>query len=486
MDNDTAHLHKSGHYSRERRLGMAWMPGTEGSVCYIRLMMEGRHGGTRAVGSDRLFGLALWVIGAAPATVFLDRALYHPFASPPSDGWGTPRAWEYVNPGRSGLAALGTAALVTLVLARCAHGRPGIGGSPGAGVLAAAFGLYAAPLVSALLTGHGGFGDWWLWLPMALLALLVCAPSYGLAGFLPRVRRVLRVYTWGSLLSLFLIRERVTEANGNGVLNIGWLDGERLGGIAGHPILLAMLAGVALVIEVTPIGRARLWPLHAAMAVAALGLSQSRTGWGAALLGLLLLYCPDRRPALLSRALALSSLPVLGTGLLLLTPGAVDSATSALTSDEVATLHGRTVPWEIGLRAFGQSPLTGWGPRFYHDVGSLSGGAFSHGHSQLIHTLATAGLLGAAALLCFLAIVLRAAHRARRDSCGLTMALSVMTLVFCVTEVPLRSDGLSPNVLLAFLLITVVTITRRGTAELPAPRTQEPALPAASCPVGRT
>lgn len=449
------------------------MQDTEDSICYIGLIMGESCRDTGTGGSDRIFGLALWGVGTAPAVVFLDRVLCHRFADPPQAGWGAPRAWEYVNPGRSGLAAVAAAVIVALVIVRYAYGRRTGAGvpRPGTGVLAAAFGLYAAPLGTALLTGHGGLGDWWLWLPMPLLALLLCAPSYGLADLLPRVRRILRVYTWGSLLSLLLIRERVTEANTGTLLNMGWLDGERLGGIAGHPILLGMLAGVALVIEVTPIRRARLWPLHAAVAMMALGLCQSRTGWGAALLGLLLLYRPGRQPVLFSRPFACSMLAVLGAGLLLLTPGAVAALTGAVASDELATLHGRSVPWEMGLEAFRVSPLTGWGPRFYHDVGSPAGGAFSHGHSQVIHTLATAGLLGAAALFCFLAVLLLAAYRARQASCGLTMSLAAMTLVFCVTEVPLRSDGLSPNVLLSFMLITVVTVARRGTARLIPART---------------
>lgn len=452
------------------------MQDAEDPICYIRLIMEGRRRDGGEGGSDRIFGLALLIVGAAPAVVFLDREFCHPFVPPPQGRWGVPRAWEYVNPGRSSLAALLAAVVLALVIARWAHDWRGVRcPRPSSGVLAAACGLYAAPLVSALLTGHGGFGDWWLWLPMVLLALLRYAPSYGLDGLLPRMRRILRIYTWGSLLSLVLIREQVTEANGNGLFNMGWLDGERLGGVAGHPILLGMLAGVALVVEVTPIARARPWPLHAAAAVLVLGLSQSRTGWVAALLGLLLLYRPGRPPTLLSRGLTCGLLAVLGTGLLLLTPGATASVTSALFSDEVATLHGRTVPWETGLRAFRANPLTGWGPRFYHDVGSPAGGAFSHGHSQVIHTLATAGLLGAAALVCFVAVLLRAASRARRASCGLAPALAVMTLVFCVTEVPLRSDGLSPNVLLAFVLITVVTVARRGTVRVIPPRSGGPA-----------
>lgn len=179
------------------------MQDTEDFICYIRLIMGERCRNTGTGGSDRIFGLALWGVGTAPAVVFLDRVPCHRFATPPQAG------------------AVGAVVIVALVIVRYAYGRTG------AGVLR--------------------------------------APLYGLAALLPRIRRILRAYTWGSLLSLLPIRERVTEANAGALLNMGWLDGERLGGIAGYPILLGMLAGVALVIEVTPIRRARLWPLHTAV-----------------------------------------------------------------------------------------------------------------------------------------------------------------------------------------------------------------------------
>ena len=62
-------------------------------------------------------------------------------------------------------------------------------------------------------------------------------------------------------------------------------------------------------------------------------------------------------------------------------------------------------------------------------------------HNQFIQTLGEAGLAGLALLLAFLLILLRASLRQFHASGGITFALLVVVLSRCVTESPLRVDG---------------------------------------------
>jgi O-antigen ligase len=124
---------------------------------------------------------------------------------------------------------------------------------------------------------------------------------------------------------------------------------------------------------------------------------------------------------------------------------------------EVDSLHGRTEVWDIAMHVFKADMVLGYGPTLFLDRFSPVHRAYPHAHSQLFQTLATSGLVGAAALTLFCTALIVAAARAGAASNGLSWALVAVPLVTCLTEPPFRGLEISnPYVLVVLLDIAVL------------------------------
>ncbi|WBO64902.1 O-antigen ligase family protein [Streptomyces camelliae] len=419
----------------------------------------------------RLATAALWVIGLSPAffaTVVWDRA-----SSPPGGAvdWGattaevTPTDWR-LHAGE--LYALATITLLVAVLVFSLAAPPPAARHRGVSLVVAVIAMYCGPVLSGLFGAHGGAGDWRLWLAPLAVAALYAAPPVELGELLPRLRAVLRVYTWGSLGALVIMPDWALSTSYIVNLRLPVMGSSRLLGLTNHPILLGVLAAATLVVELAPLHRRRLWLLHSAAAAVVLLLAQSRTAWMATLVALLFLYrrgVARRMHPLLVRGLALAfvacSLP-----LVLALTGQI----GRLASDgELTSVHGRTEVWEMAMLAFHSDPLWGYGPTLFSDRFSPVRGLYEHAHSQLYQTLGTSGLIGMLGLLAFAAVLLLAASRTARVSAGLSPSLVAITTVTCLTEAPLRGVGFSPYLVLVVLDITILLAAVRGSGAEPEP-----------------
>ncbi|CAM5615842.1 hypothetical protein GCM10010329_18850 [Streptomyces spiroverticillatus] len=429
----------------------------------------------------------LWVVLLSPAffaTVVWGRAIV---AANDVLGaaYGTPRAEVALAPWRmqaavgwAGLSfALFTATLViALVAPRPARRRPG------SAVLAGALLMYAGPVLAGVWAGHGGAGDWRLWLAPLLLTAFQLAPRPRLETLVRTLRAGLRVFTYGSLLVLVVAPNWAVLASP--VVNFGLdlvMPGGRLAGLSNHPAALGTLSVLALLLEVQGIARTRLWLVHSAAAGLTLLFAQSRTAWLAALVSLLFVY--RREDALRAGRVHPAVKRLVAAGLAgsaaLFSPAVVDGFHQVTSSDEVATLHGRELPWRLALEAFHENIWFGYGPGLFSDRSSPVGGAFDHAHNQVLHTLGTAGIAGAAGLLVFLLVVLWTAARTAAVTHGLSWALTATTLVLCVPEAPLRGNGFTPYLVLTLTLFTVLSTASAQRAgqqsSAPAARVPRPA-----------
>ncbi|WP_431677324.1 O-antigen ligase family protein [Kitasatospora sp. KL5] len=427
--------------------------------------------------APRLAAVASWAVALGPAffAVVLSPRSSTDSGAPP--GWDLPSvqegqaAWQL----QLGMVyVLGTMALLAGVLLCALAGPRRPGGPVGPALVAAAVGMYAGPVLSALFGGHGGADDWRLYLAPLAVAALYAAPPIRPAAMLRRLRAMLRVYTWGSLGALAVAPDWALAASPIVNFRLPGLGSSRLVGVTTHPILLGVIASVALAVELAPLYRGRLWPLHGAAAAAVLVLAQSRTAWLAAPLGLLFLYrrgVQDRVHPLLRRGLVLG---IAACGAVLV-PALVKGAGQVLSDREVSTLHGRTAVWDMAMSAFRSDVLLGYGPTLFTDRSSPVQGVYSHAHSQLHQTLATSGLVGAVGLLLFAVALVAAAARTARAGAGLPWALLAITVATCVTEAPLRGVDFSPFLLLVLVLVAVLLACSPGSpASLPGRRQPGP------------
>ena len=435
--------------------------------------------------ADRVSAVALWAVGLSPAvfSVFVWNRV--PDVEGVPVDWGsaaTPAAatvpWRIdLGLAYAGLTIGLLAAALVLALADPRRAlRPRVGGP----LILAALGVYAGPLLSAAVGGHGGVTKWWLWLGPLCVGAIYASPELTLEALLRRMRMILRVYTWGSLGALAVAPSWALTPNDIVNFRLPWVGSARLVGLTDHPIPLGVLAAAVLALELTPIARTRLWPLHAAAAAAVLMLAQSRTAWIAALVGLPLIYARSatrRVPPLLSRGL-FAGMACCAAALV---PSMATRFGKALSNPEVESLHGRTTVWSLAMSAFRGNPLLGYGPTLFTDPSSPVHGEYAHAHSQFYQTLSTSGLVGLVGLLLFVVVVLATAVRTGAVSAGLSWSLVAITLVTCLAEAPLRSDEFDPFLLLVVADIAVLLAADRAAAAVresarPLAHTAQPVL----------
>ncbi|MER7169948.1 O-antigen ligase family protein [Streptomyces mesophilus] len=371
--------------------------------------------------------------------------------------------------------------------------EPGVQRPAGQVALATAL-FVAAGIVSAALSEHGSMD------PMDLFGVLLLAALYtGSQQSFPRLlgqlRVILRCFIWGSLLSIAVMPADWTFLAPGGAttrdyLGTGW--GQFMG-LSGNPNVLGPLAAAALALELCAVARTRVWPLHAAAALSALVLTQSRTAWLASAAVLLLHTGPRLRPA--KRTLLV--LGSVAAPLLLLLPWLHLRMITAVSGVQDAAHQARGLAWRLAWEEFREAPLFGYGPSLFdpeHRT-QLFGTAdhwIGQAHNQFLHTMGAAGVFGLLGLCALVAALIVQARRTAAATKGLSAALVAMLLVECATESPLRNlNGLSDRVLFAVVIWTVLVCRppsedrgRQRPARSALPRPADPPLEL-PCPVSR-
>lgn len=279
--------------------------------------------------------------------------------------------------------------------------------------------------------------------PVVFSAVYVARPL-GPDGLVRAGKLALGAFLFGSLAAAALAPAHALAEDYDGLLGLAF----RLYGVGGGATSLGAQAAAYLALEAAAPSPGRSRWLGGGAALLVLILTQSKTAWAFVLLGAAALgwRALERRlvgeapPAGLARVWRGLLRAALVAGLLGAGLGAAtllaDAAT--LTAGNLGTLTGRTVIWETTLRLWQASPVFGYGVGLWDtEAFRAEHGQFAHAHNQVLHVLGSAGLIG----LLGLAAYLRTAWRLARGAAprfAAPLALLALTLVQCLTEVPLR------------------------------------------------
>ena len=323
-------------------------------------------------------------------------------------------------------------------------------------------------VVQGFLSEHTGFSFKGLYVPILLVAIYY-QPVRDLRLTLGAAKLAIFVLTAGSLLGIGLRPDFVLHRPHAGVIpGIDW----RLFGLTSHANTLGPVALLGLLLELySPCRRGWMRALNFSAALAVFVLAQSRTAWAAALLiaavvavPLLMMSNRDRSSGTGSGAQSFSRAvwTLLGCiGLLI----AVTCGIVALGGTEylqrktdLGTLNGRLQIWDITLQAWRENVLFGYGPEVWGADRQLRFRMFHVGqaHNQFVQTLGDAGIAGLALLVVYLLAFLYVASQRFTASKGLILALLLLLLVRCVTEAPMRSEGLLSWTTFLHVLLVVV------------------------------
>lgn len=294
-------------------------------------------------------------------------------------------------------------------------------------------GSVAVPTIGGLVHGFAGTE----FAPAALglaVAATVCT-GYVLQTRTVRVA-VLVLLTGVIWLSLLVGVAALLGADNTALYERGgrsWIGVLQLSGIPGHPNGMALLASLALLLQVLYLLRIRgrsagyvavVVLLGPVASLAALVWSQSRTGIvcavGAASILVILRFLPARR-WLTAAVLTAAALASLGPPLL---------ATAGF------TFHGRWFPWAIAWMELQDDWLIGDGPQIfsqdYWQEWLRNQPAWwqpAHAHNQLLATAVDLGLVGLALLLAAVVVMISVAARVRCADGGWAIAVCAVLFI---------------------------------------------------------
>ena len=339
-------------------------------------------------------------------------------------------------------------------------------------VLLSVFVFYwvCAVLLPALLGATPGFSQEYLYAAMLGCGLICMAPGDG-----PLVMRRLRdaalVFAVVSWLLVPIWPTLVFEFS----YSQGLVPGvPRFAGIAVHAISLALIVLLGSLClwrwpyQTRWVNRMA-WALFAVTMVAA----QSKTIWLAALVvaapilhvrharnALQQVFDPKHRTRNMAIGIATASL-MLGLGAAASFGEMGARLGKFLDSDSGArlmTFTGRDRIWAAALSEWERYPLAGYGPSLFDAAYRASIGMpwASHGHNQLIDTLARSGTVGALGLVLFVLVLTAYAWRTARATQGLSVAFWLLLMLRAVSEVPLDLFSYGPETLVWVLALTAV------------------------------
>jgi O-antigen ligase len=282
-----------------------------------------------------------------------------------------------------------------------------------------------------------------------------------------------------SMFIFMLAGAVVIPANPGLVLDSSYMQGlipglPRFGGLAMHPVMMGMLAQMALVILwVRPFRRGWLNFLAWILGLGVLFVAQSKTAWLCFLISACCLLVVRRGGDAIHKA-GDPRASSFGVGLLLMTiMGVLGVLVAVLVFDlptmiadffntragmDLASLTGRDRIWVVALEEWGHNPVFGYGLTIwdsdYRQAIALPNA--THAHNQFLDTLSRSGVVGAFGLVIYAVVLTAMAFRYARATGGLSLALYVSTALPAVSEVPLLLIDYGSHVMTHFLLIVAV------------------------------
>jgi len=289
----------------------------------------------------------------------------------------------------------------------------------------------------------------WLYAPIVFTALALMAPT-GYKNAIVKIEYVILTVLGLSLLGAIFVPDMTIQRGYS-----SWLPGFsiRLYGLAEHANSLGIVAAIAVIMELSPFVRKRMNPLYFAIAAFALILTQSKTSYVVAVVGIVFVRFEDIRSRFgarnvgnFSSVVMVASMLVTAMGLLvflvLVNNGRLERI---LDIPEAITFTGRTRIWEITWNEFLSNPIFGYGSaiwdlkyRYEHNIM-----AAGQAHNQVFQTLGQAGLFGLVSLLWYLYLMGRSCLKSWEVTSGLAAIVFLGLLIRCFSESPMRLGALS-------------------------------------------
>ena len=304
-------------------------------------------------------------------------------------------------------------------------------------------------LVQAVASDVPDFSLRSIYLPVVLAAVCSQRPV-DLAPVFGAARLVIVTLMIASLGGIWLKPDFVIHRPEPGLIpGIDW----RLYGLTPHANAIGPIALLGLLVELhSPSFRKAMRWVTLVSCTAVLVLAQSKTTWIAMPLMLLFVWLPLRlaRAAAGADTAARFRRTVLTLSGVIVVMVAIAAAAAAFDlvgyverRSDLVTLTGRTQIWDITLQAWHDNVLFGYGPEIWGADRQREFHMFyvGHAHNQVVQTLGEAGVVGLALLLVYLATLVATALRQFVASRGIVLLLFMLMLVRCVTEAPMRSEG---------------------------------------------
>jgi O-antigen ligase len=369
-----------------------------------------------SAGDERLAAFVIWVVGVGgAATVALDSDFFH--SSNPD-----------VSMAIAALRLSQASTLLVLVAAMATIWSHVQRPSPLRGWLTALL-LYMIVLAASSLLADS-FGRANLIPIGAVIAVAACRRAR-VDQVARHARMVSRIIVGASLLLYVFERESAVRS---GAPDGRFFELPQLAGLTAHPNGMGLIAALALILELHR-PRSRLSAVWPALAFIALVLSQSRSGWFAALVGGLIWshgHFGKIKSAALFTAAGIAGWLALG-----------ESVTET-------GLTGRERVWSIAWQLFLDQPLVGGGGAALRDAVEGTGLEWGgQAHNQILQSLATAGAIGTVLLVVFGVLAWRRAVVHWRAGQTMAMTLFGMIVARSVVESPVGSN-------LAFLTLVAV------------------------------
>jgi O-antigen ligase len=236
--------------------------------------------------------------------------------------------------------------------------------------------------------------------------------------------------------------------------------GDRIGGLAGHPMTLGLSAALAVLVAVGLLlvekqSHVR-WALFLGILLCIVGalLSGSRNFLATLIPALLLLtlWRPWNRRSLARLCIGLIGLLVIGASIDYLAPDVVDSYTARLTqtSADDPENSGRILMAAVALSEIAQKPILGWGMSHFGEAGIVflpQDGTYMAAHVNLLQYWYAMGILGAIGYILLFVLPLRRMLRILKGrpsenlERALKLGISVYVLLFvasCVQPILLN------------------------------------------------
>ena len=330
-----------------------------------------------------------------------------------------------------------------------------------------ALGLAGVALLPEVSSRLNGYSDNYSTVSVIYALVLITAACSSLRPmtWIPRLQMLLLVLV---AVSLFVALSGYTLGY-DPILEKGeraWLPIGQVAGILFHPNVAALVAVTSALLYLLPVrGRIPTW-LGVGASVLLLVLTQSRSGWlamGFALVAVRATRFPGRPSSgVVLKYLTIGVLLTLGLAPIFV-PGDFQYLLSRAAQVGGLGSTGRSDVWPLLLDTFEKSPLLGGGYSVFDPASRSAASGWAHGHNQVLHLAATAGIAGLLALSVAAAALWRLAWRTRMATEGVSLSILLAWLGYSIGEVPLRPSLTDPQAMCIVIGIVVVGMRWRAT-----------------------